>query len=246
MKILSRDLQARILIVMATLFVMISAEDAIGDRQTKTFEGAEIRSLVRDHIEANMPWPQGSVRIEFTGKMADLILKGEKITYHVQGSPNSDFIGNAAYTVKFFDDGCLLRDLTIRVSIEVLWDFVVSARSLSRDAQIGRDDVKTASRWLSRIPLNAIADPEEAIGRRLSISVRPQTELMRNMLVNDPAIRKGKMVRVMLDEGSLSIRTIGLSEQDGTVGDIIKVRNVSSKKTIYARVIADSLVQVIF
>jgi flagella basal body P-ring formation protein FlgA len=246
MKIHKMDSQARILIVMASLFVMASAQDAIGAQDTKPFEAGAIRSMVRDHIEANMPWPQGTIRIEFMGKTVDLSLKGEKITYQVQGSPNDDFIGNGSYTIKFFDDGCLLRELTVRVNIEVLWDFVVSTRSLSRDARIGREDVKIASRWISRIPPNAVADPDEAAGRRLSMSIRPQTELMRNMLIKDPVIKKGKMVRVMLDEGSLSIQTIGLSEQDGTVGDIIKVRNVSSKKTIYARVIADSVVQVIF
>jgi flagella basal body P-ring formation protein FlgA len=39
---------------------------------------------------------------------------------------------------------------------------------------------------------------------------------------------------------------LGLSEEDGMQGAIIKVKNMSSKRTIYARVLGESLVGVEF
>ena len=59
-------------------------------------------------------------------------------------------------------------------------------------------------------------------------------------------VKRGKLVRIVLENGPLRVTTIGLSQQNGAFGDIIKVKNISSKNVIYARVMGNSLVQVEF
>ena len=54
------------------------------------------------------------------------------------------------------------------------------------------------------------------------------------------------MVQVILESGAINITTMGLSEEDGAEGSFVRVRNVSSNKIIYARVIGDSRVKVDF
>ncbi|MBN1613659.1 MAG: flagellar basal body P-ring formation protein FlgA [Deltaproteobacteria bacterium] len=246
MKIFTVNFSVALLISVAVILVMAPMGERIHAYESRTFQGTEIRSLVRDHIEKHMPWPKGTIRMEFSGRVDDLTLTGEKITYMVQGGPRDDYIGSASYAVKFLDEGCLIREIVVRVNIEVLRNFVVAVRPLGRNWKIEREDLDVVQRWVSRIPPNAIADPEEATGMRLSMSIGTHRELTRNMLRRVPAVKKGKMVRVMLDDGPLNIQTIGLSEQDGAIGEVIRVRNVSSKKAIYARVVEPSVVQVIF
>jgi flagella basal body P-ring formation protein FlgA len=50
----------------------------------------------------------------------------------------------------------------------------------------------------------------------------------------------------MAENGSLLVTTIGLSEDNGGQGDIIKVKNLTSNKIVYAKVIDQALVRVDF
>jgi len=44
----------------------------------------------------------------------------------------------------------------------------------------------------------------------------------------------------------MMISTVGLCQEDGGRGDLVRVQNLSSKKIIFARVMAQSLVKVEF
>ena len=44
----------------------------------------------------------------------------------------------------------------------------------------------------------------------------------------------------------MRIVTVGLSEEDGVAGNIVRVKNITSNKIIYARVLSDSMVELDF
>ena len=54
------------------------------------------------------------------------------------------------------------------------------------------------------------------------------------------------MVRIVLENKTMSVHTIGLTEEDGANGQMIRVQNISSKKIVYARVESASVVRVEF
>jgi len=62
------------------------------------------------------------------------------------------------------------------------------------------------------------------------------------MLKDVPLVQRGKIVKIVFDSGPMRIVTVGMPEEDGMAGAIIRVRNVTSNKIIYARVLGDSLV----
>lgn len=208
--------------------------------------GEDITDAVRGHVEKNMFWPEGSVRIEFPGGVSDVTLEGTEIHWRVQSKRNEDFIGNTAFTVSFYEDDTLLGKRTVTARLEVLMDVVVSSKSLPRNAIIGRDDVTVVERWFSRPPRNIISSLDEVVGKRLRTSIKPNTEITASMLKKMPVVEKGKPVRIIVENGLLGMTTVGISEQDGMRGELIKVRNISSKKMVYARVMDRSLVKVEF
>ena len=154
--------------------------------------------------------------------------------------------GDSLYRVAFLSDETLVREETVRVRIEVAIDVAVSTRAIDRDAELRASDVKMASRWFTKMPASAITIPEDAIGKKLTCPVRPNCELTRNMLKTPVLVKKGRTVRIVLESGPMSVNTMGISEEDGGRDDVIKVRNLSSSKTIYARIIDSSMVKVDF
>ncbi len=216
-----------------------------------TAPGAIIRSediaeAVKTYVEEQSFWPGDAVRMEFRGSIPDVDLGTDAVTWRVQCRRNEDFIGNTVFSISFYEDGAFLGRRTVRVRLEVLMDVVVSSRSLRRDEVIGRGDIRVVERWFARPPHNIISDSDEIVGKKLRRSVKPNTEITKNIVRDVPVVKKGKPVKIIVENGLLGMTTFGISEQDGMCGELIKVRNVTSKKMIYARVMADSLVKVEF
>jgi flagella basal body P-ring formation protein FlgA len=85
---------------------------------------------------------------------------------------------------------------------------------------------------------------EDAVGKYLYGDVRPNTEIKRSMLRSVKTIKRGKVVKMVLENGPMTIMTFGLCEEDGSRGDFIRVKNISSNKTVFARVLDSSSVRV--
>lgn len=226
-------------------FVMVAVGEATP--AAATIIGEEmIRKTVTGYITENMPWPKGSVRIAFHSRIPAVTFSGEDIVCRVEEARNEDFIGYSNFTVGFFDKNLFVGERSVRVKLEVSRDVVVSDGYLPRGTDIRRKDIKLIRKWFDRMPSRVISSLEEAVGKRLSTSVRQDTEITRNMLRDPVMVSSGKQVQVVLERGPIRITTVGLSEQNGSKGDIVKVRNLSSNQPIYATVVEESLVRVDF
>jgi len=206
-----------------------------------------IKSIIVNYINENMPWPKGTVRTEFFSQISDVGLSAKDITYRVVSIRDEDFIGYSNFTIRFYDKEVFLKEKTVRVRLEVLRDMVVSTGYLAKGTNISKDDVKLVKKWFDRISPRVVTDINDVLGKRLRTSIKqPNTIITRNMLREPVMVKRGKLVRIVLEKGPLKVTTMGLSKQNGACGDIIKVKNISSKNVIYARVMGDSLVQVEF
>jgi len=213
---------------------------------TVVIKSETIKAYVRTYIENNMSWPKSVVRVEFPAGVSDLKLTGKKITCRVLSRRNEDFIGNSSFTVRCYENGTFLKGKTVRVRIDVLMDVVVSTKFLHRNIKIERGDVNLVEKWFDRLPSNIISNPDAVVGMKLRTNVKANAEITGNMVRSIPMVKRGKPVKIIFENGPMRITTIGMSEQDGMHGDLIKVRNLSSKNMIYARVTGISLVKVGF
>jgi flagella basal body P-ring formation protein FlgA len=214
--------------------------------QKDVLDQEKLATVVKEHIEKNMPWPAESVRIELISQLPVIVEGRGKLSFKVESRSREDYLGDTSFTVRIFQNAVLFKEETVRVKIEVLREFVVSNNNLGRDNIITNNDISLQKKWVRSIPLNAISTLEEAIGKIIAVSIRPNTEITRNMLKEVMPVKKGKMVHIVLDNGVMKIMAMGLSEEDGAEGAIVKVRNITSSKIIYARVIGQAKVKVDF
>lgn len=213
---------------------------------TGLIKGSSIRSAVKAYIEKSMPWEKDNVHILFPAGIPDVSYSGDEISYEVRAGRNQEYIGDTAFKVLFFRDDTLIREEPVRVRIEVMLDMPVANRALERDTEIRKEDIKIVSRWFTRMPYRAITDPAEVVGKRAASSIRPNCEITRSMVKNSVLVARGKIVRIVLENGPMRILSVGLAEENGGRNDVIRVRNTSSNRTVYARVIDYSVVKVEF
>ena len=212
----------------------------------KVIDQEKLNKAVGLHIEKNMPWAKGSMRFEILSSLSDVLMPAGKITWKVDVRGNENYLGETNLVLKLYNNGVLFREEPVRVRIEVLREFVVSIKSMGREYVVGADDVTLQKKWVRSIPLNSISDKSDVVGKLLCVSVRPNTEITSNMLKAVNAVRRGKIVQVVLDSGAINITTTGMAEEDGVEGSFVRVRNISSNKIIYTKVVGESKVKVDF
>ena len=234
------------LLLLATISILVGNIAYAGIPIEVKFTQGRIHNLVQDYIEENMPWSKDAVRFEFASQGDDIVLRGEKISHRIVELHNQGYIGEARFSVKYYDRNTFIRESIVRVKMEVQRYIVVASRSLARDVQIGEDDVHVVKKWVNRMAPNVVSDPKEAIGKRLTVGAAANEEIQATYLKKPILIKRGAPVRIVYEHGSLSVSALGYSEEDGISGGLVRIRNATSKKTLHARVIDNSVVAIEF
>jgi flagellar basal body P-ring formation protein FlgA len=234
------------LLLLAIMSILIGNIAYAGIPREVKFTQERIHNLVQDFIEENMPWSRNAVRFEFASQGDDIVLRGDKISHRIVELYNQGYIGDARFSVRYYDHNTFIRESIVRVKMEVQRDIVVASRSLARDVQIGEADIHVVKKWVSRISTNTVSDPQVVIGKRLTVGAAANQEIQSGYLKNPILIKRGAPVRIVYEHGSLSVSALGYSEEDGVSGGLVRIRNAASKKTLYARVIDDSMVAIEF
>lgn len=229
--------------ILSLLMAALLGTAAAGSAATIT--GESLQAAVQAYVEKNSPWPNGRVKVEFPETVADVDVPSEKVTIKIRGRANEDFIGQTSFTASLRGTKPL-REEHIKVTLWVLMDVVVSTKSLSSGTVLGAGDVKVLQKWYDAVPQNRVSDLKEALGKKLSISVNPHMEITKNVLKDCPIVRRNQPVRIILDNGTLCITASGVSQEDGMLGEVIRVQNTTSKRVIHARVRGNALVAVDF
>ncbi len=205
-----------------------------------------IREIIASHIQRHMPWDREETHLTFLDGCKDIVVSAPGYNYEIEERPNEPYIGDSVVILKMYHKGVFLLERSVRVRIEVAFDILVSTRALTVDTVIGRDDVRVVKRWLTREPHQVITSVDEALGKRISSSVRPNRDITRTMLREVPLVKRGGLVKMFLTNGSINIATVGQMQEDGAMGSLVRVKNMTSQRVVHARVVGDSLVQVEF
>jgi len=229
--------------ILSLLVAVVLGTVAAGSAATIT--GETLQAAVQAYVEKQSPWPKGRIKVEFPDPVADVAVPAESVTIRIKGRANEDFIGQTSFTASLRGTKPL-REEHVKATLWILMDVVVSTKSLSSGTVLGAGDVKVLQKWYDAVPQNRISDLKEVIGKKLSVSINPHMEITKNVLKDCPIVRRNQPVRIVLDNGTLCITASGVSQEDGILGDVIRVQNTASKRVIHARVRGNALVAVDF
>ena len=229
--------------ILSLLVAVVLGTVAAGSAATIT--GETLQAAVQAYVEKQSPWPKGRIKVEFPDPVADVAVPAESVTIRIKGRANEDFIGQTSFTASLRGTKPL-REEHVKATLWILMDVVVSTKSLSSGTVLGAGDVKVLQKWYDAVPQNRISDLKEVLGKKLSVSINPHMEITKNVLKDCPIVRRNQPVRIVLDNGTLCITASGVSQEDGILGDVIRVQNTASKRVIHARVRGNALVAVDF
>ncbi|MCX7817066.1 MAG: flagellar basal body P-ring formation chaperone FlgA [Syntrophales bacterium] len=200
-----------------------------------------IRQVVRQYIEGGIPWAKEDVHIEFLeNAWARKLPVGEKVIIYVERIGSGEFIGNLSFNVTLETSKGMKKNIVVPVRVAVNRPVVVARESLGRNRILQAEDVEVKSKWVYHLNPKLVSSVDQVVGRVLVAPVAKGVEITQDVLKEPILVRKGKVVKLQLDRGSIQIDTVAICEEDGMRDAIVKVRNMSSNRIVYARVVGEN------
>jgi flagella basal body P-ring formation protein FlgA len=134
--------------------------------------------------------------------------------------------------------------LFVPVTVKVMANIVVAKNSLPRGSIIRASDVTMEQRDISRLHRGFMEDTQAVIGKKLRQRVRRDQVLTPSQLVAPLTVKRNNRVIIRASNKTVRVSMAGKALQNGSLGQIIRVKNESSNREVDARVIAPGIVEV--
>lgn len=152
--------------------------------------------------------------------------------------------GVSALGLKIMDaEGRLLKYSEVKARILIQWKVPVTLVALKKGDRISEKSFEW--KWvdaaaLSRSPVRAISPVDKEVK-----SFIPANQVMYHRQIEDgQTVKRGSRVRITALKPGISITTTGVAQENGNLGDTIRVLNLDSKKELFGVVTNSESVEV--
>ncbi len=132
----------------------------------------------------------------------------------------------------------------IPVSLEIRGKGLVAARPLARGERITKSALTTRAIELNSTLRNPIREADQLVGMEMRRGINTGTVFTADLLTAPEAIARGDHVVISAETGGFSVRSRGKALGSGSIGEQVLVENLSSARTVRARIIAPGQVKI--
>jgi flagella basal body P-ring formation protein FlgA len=134
--------------------------------------------------------------------------------------------------------------LYVPVAVSVQVPVLVAARGLNRGDVAGLADVEVQQRDRAGLGASWLSDPQQLEGLVVARAVSAGSVLMPAQFSLARLVRRGQSVTLLGQAASFQVRAQGKALGDAAAGELVRVENLSSRRVVQGRVLADGSVQV--
>ncbi|SFN35307.1 flagella basal body P-ring formation protein FlgA [Izhakiella capsodis] len=142
-------------------------------------------------------------------------------------------------------EGAERWDITVTVKPNVYVPVLVASRTLTRGQRLQAGDVEMKKRNVAMLRDGAITSPDDAIGLTVKKRVNELQPLLPSHLQQPLMVERGQRVLMVAEQDGVEARTLGEALKKGRKGDMIRVRNLSSKTVVTAIVEGPAVVRLL-
>ncbi len=156
---------------------------------------------------------------------------------------NPEVIGSRRITLIYKVNGKTIKNISIRGTLKAMAPVAILTHNVKRGTILTPNMVQLRIKDLGKLR-SPCTDLREVLGKRLTRNLRSGTVLDLSSIDFPPLIRKGQLVKILINHNGLYLSAKGISAMNGKQDQIIRVTNTGSKKTIYCKVLAPGIVEV--
>ncbi|HEN3659067.1 TPA: flagellar basal body P-ring formation protein FlgA [Yersinia enterocolitica] len=133
-------------------------------------------------------------------------------------------------------------EVSVTVKPDIYLPVWVAKNTLERGKVVAPDDIELKKKNISTAQGGYITDPDEIVGLTVKRRIRGLQVVTPSQLEQPVLVTRGQQVLMIAEQDGIEARMLGEALKNGRKGELIKVKNLSSKRTVTA--IVDDMAKV--
>ncbi len=154
--------------------------------------------------------------------------------------------GNIDLIVSATSNSIPLFKVPVNFKVRVFEYVAISKKRIGRHRNLTRENIFIDKRETTKMRGIAFSSMENLVGKMTTKVIQPNTILTEGIVEIPPTITQGSLIRMFIKANGFKIVTKGIAQQTGNTGEVIKVKNLDSKKILYGKIIDSDKVQIVF
>lgn len=210
-----------------------------------TINAAEIQALTLAFVQQQASIENPHSRIEYSAANIDSRLTLRRCSQALSFTPQKGNARSGRKLIKVRCDDHKPWGVFIPVNFEQWQSVVTAIRAIQRNEVITAADIVIREQKLQGMNSDYLTRINDAIGTLATRPVAAGKPLSNSGLTQPKWIKRGDQVMIIANSHGVSAKMAGTAMGDGSKGQQIKVRNLSSQRIIKAKVIAPGKVQTV-
>lgn len=208
----------------------------------------EVKGLLEKGLVNNYAlYSDAKIDVEFSGSTNSLLEnmenQGGKITFRLDFPENKKPSSNFAVSGNIYRNAKFEKKITLQSRIKIHKNILTAARKIKRGQIFTDADIVFLNKDVISLPDSVIFDSSLILGKQARTNIPSGTILLDWMIRGVPVVKKGDIVEVSAKVKGIFAVSYAEVMEDGYLKDMIKIKNVSTKKIIEAIVVNSKKVE---
>jgi len=199
-------------------------------------EADEIASLVKSYLLETSSWKESEIEIPFIGNLQGMELPPEDATLRVAPSGAVMSKRGILAPIEIVQGGKTLRCYWITAGVVLHADVLAAARKIPSGKIMETGDLVQKPVRITNLRSDYLRSQDGILGQAARRSLLAGEAVTREDFVNPVLVKNGETVQLRLQRNGIVLLSRGRAEQDGKLGQIIRVRNLDFSNVLKAQV----------
>jgi len=210
-------------------------------------ELAALKNIFNEAVLKDSPWPREDVLIDnFSVRPLTMTLPAGAFDYRITQKPSDVRPGKKNVTAAILQEGVEQGQVKMSGDLRLFGTVVSTIKRLNRNDIITDDDITAKRQDISLLDGGLVQDPKQAVGQKLKLSLPAGAILYAQALDAPTLVNRGERVTIMAKSKAIKITAPGEARNSGALGEMVRVKNLMSRREIHARVTGVGIVEAQF
>jgi flagella basal body P-ring formation protein FlgA len=204
--------------------------------QGRQIDSGEISSLLKSCLLTTTPWKESEIDIGSIGNLNGVELPPGEVVLRLR--PDSTIMGHNSLlaAIEIVQAGETLRCFWITADIDIRARVLAAAKRILPGKVVEPDAVVERLTKITDLRGAYARKPEDVLGKVSRRYFSPGDLLTREAFQNPFLVKNGETVRLRLERNGIVLTSLARAEQNGKLGQVIRVRNLDFSAELKARV----------
>jgi len=204
--------------------------------QGRQLESKDLAPVLRAYLLETTHWRDQEIAILSVGNLKGIEVPPGELNLLVSSKASVSGRNRIMVPIDVVQTGKTLRSFWVTADVSVRAEILTALKKIPAGKTVDADDVVKAPVEIRDLDANYIRSLEDVLGKVARRNFSPGDPLTREAFTNPFLVKSGETFHLRLERNGIVLTSLARAEQDGRLGQVIRVRNLDFSTSLKAQV----------